>query len=468
MSTHSFRPSLVLLIFLLLSSPLRLHADDSVQYIGHYNPVFFVELLDVQVKSDTAYLVGVSDFSIVDVQDPSEPVFIGRYVQNSPPLIPFFDVEVGAGYAYGSSRFEGIVIFDLSDPAHPKFAGRYQEEDVAFESTTLRDTLLFAAARTDGMRIFSVADPETLVEVGSLEAFTAAWEIVVDYPWAYAADGAGGLKVIDVSDPTAPAVAGSLSTSGSAQDVVVSGDLAYLAVGGQGLDIVDISSPQSPILVSNYDTPGSAIGVAVEDSLAFIADWDGIRVVRVSDPFDPDHAGWEDTPVRAMGIDADGITAFVADWFTMRAYEYGPTTDADLYLPAPEVDLGDVEVGESADTTVLLVNTGGGTLTVDNILSSNPDFDIVPTAFSVSGSDTQTLEVSFYRSYESSTISTFTIQSDDPDEDPSTLTVRITDSNNLQEGELAPDFTLYDLEGLPHSLSDYRGQVVVLAFFASW
>lgn len=32
----------------------------------------------------------------------------------------------------------------------------------------------------------------------------------------------------------------------------------------------------------------------------------------------------------------------------------------------------------------------------------------------------------------------------------------------------APDFTLPDLDGKPHSLSDYRGKKVLLAAYASW
>jgi len=34
--------------------------------------------------------------------------------------------------------------------------------------------------------------------------------------------------------------------------------------------------------------------------------------------------------------------------------------------------------------------------------------------------------------------------------------------------QAAPDFTVYDLEGNPHKLSDYQGKPVILNFWASW
>ncbi len=38
-------------------------------------------------------------------------------------------------------------------------------------------------------------------------------------------------------------------------------------------------------------------------------------------------------------------------------------------------------------------------------------------------------------------------------------------SNSLKEGDLAPDFTLPDQDGVDHSLSDYRGQRVLVYFY---
>jgi peroxiredoxin len=41
-------------------------------------------------------------------------------------------------------------------------------------------------------------------------------------------------------------------------------------------------------------------------------------------------------------------------------------------------------------------------------------------------------------------------------------------SSQIVHGSLAPDFTLTDIDGNTFSLSDFRGKVVILDFFATW
>lgn len=48
-------------------------------------------------------------------------------------------------------------------------------------------------------------------------------------------------------------------------------------------------------------------------------------------------------------------------------------------------------------------------------------------------------------------------------------TATVPDSTaQTREPVLAPDFTVYDLDGNPHALSDFRGKPVILNFWASW
>ncbi len=43
-----------------------------------------------------------------------------------------------------------------------------------------------------------------------------------------------------------------------------------------------------------------------------------------------------------------------------------------------------------------------------------------------------------------------------------------TDNIGTQKGNIAPDISLYDLDGKAVKLSDFRGQVVMLNFWATW
>lgn len=43
-----------------------------------------------------------------------------------------------------------------------------------------------------------------------------------------------------------------------------------------------------------------------------------------------------------------------------------------------------------------------------------------------------------------------------------------TTAKTLAPGASAPEFTLKDLDGKPHKLSDYRGKVVAVNFWATW
>lgn len=53
-----------------------------------------------------------------------------------------------------------------------------------------------------------------------------------------------------------------------------------------------------------------------------------------------------------------------------------------------------------------------------------------------------------------------------------TLATQATQAAEVEDTEpekqLAPDFTVYDLDGNPHKLSDFRGKPVILNFWATW
>jgi len=73
-----------------------------------------------------------------------------------------------------------------------------------------------------------------------------------------------------------------------------------------------------------------------------------------------------------------------------------------------------------------------------------------------------------YLATSSSNISkTVLFHSSDPDEPDYEIRL-YAGSSGLSPGDPAPLFTLDDIDGKSFSLDDYRGKIVLLAFFASW
>ena len=49
-----------------------------------------------------------------------------------------------------------------------------------------------------------------------------------------------------------------------------------------------------------------------------------------------------------------------------------------------------------------------------------------------------------------------------------TVPAQVPEGTEAAKENLAPDFTVYDLEGNAHKLSDFRGKPVIVNFWASW
>ena len=59
-------------------------------------------------------------------------------------------------------------------------------------------------------------------------------------------------------------------------------------------------------------------------------------------------------------------------------------------------------------------------------------------------------------------------ENSNPGNEPKDDTTSVGLKESPQEGFLAPDFTLQDLAGKPHTLSDLKGQVVLVNIWATW
>ncbi len=459
-SLQVWGPWVALLAPILLCSPAA-WSDDMMEFVGQYTPPLVEHWMDVDLNGTIAYVPGRAGLSLFDVGGPDPPQFLGRYVP--PSGAQFYHAAPSSPNAFCAARHNGIWVVNVTDPSAPFLTHAHAEGTISFEGLLLDGADLYVAAHENGLRIYDVSVPTAFTLRSSVSALSNAWAVAKNGRWAYVADGDGGLRVIDCLDPDAPSLATTAPTSGPAQDVVLKGSRAFLACGAGGMDIFDISVPNAPAFMGNYASPYSSFLLApdVAADRVYIASWDIVDVVEVSDPAQPVRVGFEDTPVRAMGVGAGADTVYVADWDSFRMYAFGPTTEPDIFPLPTTVSFPAIPIGQSADTTLLVSNTGGGTLTVTDITVTNPDFAAAPISFSVVADGLVEVTLTVTAST-SKAVGKLRFLCDDPDEGNGMYT---TDYGTV--GSTAYDFTLQDLGGVWHSLSDFSEDVVLLYFFSA-
>ena len=444
-------------------------ADDYLEDRGTFFPVFFAELQDIEVVGQRAYVFGVGGLAVIDIQDPDNPLLAGRYEPPGHPYVRFYRGAFNNGFGYGGAREDLLMVIDLSPLNMPTRTAVIGEAGMSYEGCSVSGQYLYACRHGDGLQILNLVDPAYPFEVGAFTGLVNSWDVEVRDGVAYVADGLGGLAIIDVSDPAAPTLLSVFESLGATVDVALHGDVAVIVSGSAGLELVDISDPTNPIQLGHHDTSALAITVAVDGDLAFIADWDDIEVVDISNPTAPVAAGRENTPVRAMGLDAKDGKVYLADWSQVRIYDYGPTSRGDVELPVI-IEFGDVPAGSVVDTTFTVSNTGGGVLTVTDITTFDDAFTITPPlAFTLASGESREVPLRYTNEAPGFDVTFIRVDSDDTDEpDESFPVTGEPDPGDLELGDEAPNFALLDMDGAGYRLSQNRGKVVVLAFFANW
>jgi len=443
--------------------------DDRLEAVGDYVPGRSAELQDIEIADGLLYLFGVGGLEIVDYSDPAAPFALGRYVPPGDPYERFYRGSVAGGYAYCGAREDLLQVIDVRDPAWPSLASVVGVPGGTWEGSCVHEGFLYAARHDDGLRVYDLAAPALPAFVSAHWGLVNAWDAAAHGAHVYVADGAGGLAVFDVADPRDARHLVSLPTSGSALDVDVSDRWVAVACGSAGVDVFSRDDPALPVLHDTHATAGLALSVEIERGLIFVAEWDGVAVIDPDAPYRPLRVGFEDTPVRTMGLAAWGHRVFAADWSRVRAYDYGPTLLGDLAVSVDGVAFGAVPVGASADTVFSLANTGGGPVNVSAVETFNPAFTVSPSALTLMPGDTLDVTLTFTPQASGFDGTFLRILSDDVDEGAVTLPLSADDDPDVLDlGESAPAFALTDLGGAVHTLSQYLGEVVVLAFFANW
>jgi hypothetical protein len=452
----------VLTLGILIAVPSATFAWN-LTHLASYRPPSAGELIDVEISGDLAFVsAGLGGLAIIDISDPSAPAYVANY---------WIGAEQSwcaqGDYLYGSERYSGITVVDVSTPSAPVHVTDYRPIRKSYEHADGNGDYLFAATHTDGVEIIDISTPSSPQYVSEI-ATENAWAVDEFGGLLYVADGASGLKVIDVSIPEQPQLLGAAQASGTAKDVVVWGDCAFVSVGAFGVDMFDVSDPLQPALLANYNTTGYASRVAVTDSLIAVSDWDDVEVLRWDDSPSLSLVGYKSTGGRVMGVNMVDDVIYSAEWFLFRTFQFGSTEGPDLDLSVRVLDFPHAETDSCLDTTLYLTNNGETELTLLSADVDHADFTFSLPKTTIAPGEIVEGTVTYCATGEDAQ-GRLTLQTNDPDEDTVSITLRGNTPWGVEAGELAPDFTLSSVNGFGNiTLSDLLGKVVLISFFASW
>jgi len=238
--------------------------------------------------------------SFVFAQDSLNVKFLGGYPFGRCSKGLASGVINNSQYVFVSSG-SSIMILNTDDPSHPVKVGQIItpiKELFPF----LVDTLLYIAAKEQGLWIYNVSDPSNPVKIGGWQSGESILNVFVRNSLAYVISYTC-MTILDISNPSFPIIQGEwVPDSVWSYYVYVKDDYAYVcaacAMGvNDALIIIDISNTASPFELGRCYI-GQGMEVVVKGDYAYVTGW-GLRVVDISDPTNPHvvNSGLVDFPV---------------------------------------------------------------------------------------------------------------------------------------------------------------------------
>jgi hypothetical protein len=300
-----------------------------------YGPSYTVEFDE---ERNTAFLGSGGAVWFMEVPFPGSPVRTGELV--TPGVVS--GLSYNDNLLYIADGGEGLRVVSVENLSSPVELGSYDTPLYAL-AVTVQDTLAFLLdvaflfdVSGPVLRLISIADPSNMYEVGHYDIpGEFAWNVAVKDTLAFLAANLEGLRIVSFSNPALPVEIGHLPTPYGTMDVAVSGTVAYLAEADGGLRTVSIADPRQPRLLGSSPPPPWDLDLIVDikGSYAYVAGagllQNYMRVVWIADPRTPLQWGIIDTLQFPVDITVDDDRAFVADswkglWVISVAYPHTP------------------------------------------------------------------------------------------------------------------------------------------------
>jgi hypothetical protein len=462
-------------------------------------------ILDTHVMGDILIVVGmVGGIEIYDISNPSVLNHIAHFT------LP--NNETGGGskpncvstynnYAYFTAK-NGVGIVNLENPSNPQYIGYIQNtNNMILENLDIEGNILAVCAHTDGVLFFDLTNPENPNLIHT-EIANNAWAVEMisgvleqSFPIICHIGDENTIKRIIITENYEIISTYEFETPGMVKDLLVSfitfmefdqffeRPTLYVALGTEGVYAYDLSLYDNqeitdpPPFKTSYNTSGLAnrldhfFSIQFLSPVVVVSDWDDVEILKFSPNNEVIRVGHKNTTRRTMAIATKGgypdSSPFIysAEWATVQVFEYGEIDGPDIDLSAYEINYPFVENGDSNTISIDITNNGNALLEITDVFTTNNEFTVSEFSNLLPG-ESQSIAVT-YTAENINASGGLRIWSNDEDEPDLTCEV----NGNIEGaniGESAPDFELEIVangSGI-YRLSEHLGEIIVLAFFS--
>jgi len=460
---------------------------DALEHLGRAEGDSFIEILDMVADGSLVYsCTATQGLTIWDATDGAAASLVVENVgpeglaHPSFPRCQHLGPDFGAGQVVVTNRGDEIqpdpwlYLYDISDPSAPQPL-RGLQTTASIEGVVLDDGRIWAAAHKSGIVVVDDTGGSALVQVASFsDEASDAWAPFKVGTTLFVAEGTTGLRAYDISGDE-PALLSTLGLPGSSKDVIVVDDIAYVAASAHVL-AVDVSNPSQMTIVGQREVRGTALALDMgTDRTLLVAEWDEIRGYDADDP-ELREVLSETVPTeaanftRVLTLDAEPSAGrvYAGEWRGMHAYDQHEVAMSPEVVATPgSLQFESTAVGEFEDLVLVIRNPGTEDLEIFGAASGLEGVTVDPPCVSVPPGGAAAMEVRFTPISDAPQRGKLILETNDPDEPEFSVSV----SGNivgLDVGDPNPPFELTALDGTQWSLDDLKGQVAVLAYFATF
>jgi len=431
----------------------------------------FFELLDLEVYPALDRVLAVGEGGLMVFGTTSDKPDLkgqlpadgkGRFVK-----LQRLDSDHVAVTNWNANASVDFAVIDISDIDAPVTASTLPLDQAA--GMGWKEPYLYVGALDGRLHVLDASDPTRVSPVIALEGLGTPYAIEVSGDQAYIADPTLGLVTVDLADPRRPALGTPDATALGAWDLATDADHVYVAAGSGGVLIYDRLDPLAPQLVAQLDDVGSVVGVDVDGDLLTAVSHADLLAFDITDRQAPMPLGKQDHNQFGLAVQLVETRISVADWAFLSVWQLDPA------VRSPEMDLQSSELWftDGAETKALeITNLGADTLELVGATVGDDRVSVAATADFVAPGESTVLQVQFDpQDPDDALNTTLCLATNDPDEPVVHVPLASATTGGLSElgvGEAAPDFTLNDIDGGIHRLSDQLGHPVVLLYFATW